>query len=152
MILVCNLGVLGIAGTPQGSILVMTDADWAGDVKDRRSYSRIAVCVKGSAENTWCPFFNASSTKQNMVFLSSGESELMALVGGACEGNRIEGPMEQDVPSLSWYCCPVHRQCSSVGLLETQGCKSTHSPRGYEGLLHASLGNGAGAAHPESAW
>ena len=28
----------------------------------------------------------ASSKKQNMVCLSSGESELMALVGGACEG------------------------------------------------------------------
>ena len=34
-----NLDVSGIAGTPQGSVLVMTDADWAGDVKDRRSYS-----------------------------------------------------------------------------------------------------------------
>ena len=28
----------------------------------------------------------ASSKKQNMVCLGSGESELMALVGGACEG------------------------------------------------------------------
>ena len=28
----------------------------------------------------------ASSKKQNVVCLSSGESELMALVGGACEG------------------------------------------------------------------
>ena len=63
----------------------MTDADWAGDVKDRRSYSGIAVWVKGSVENTWYPVY-ASSKKQNMVCLSSGESELMALVGGACEG------------------------------------------------------------------
>ena len=75
---------LEIAGTPQGSI-VMTDADWAGDVKDRRSYSGIAVRVKGSVENTWYPVY-ASSKKQNMVCLSSGESELMALVGGAFEG------------------------------------------------------------------
>ena len=69
----------------QGSVLVMTVADWAGDVKDRRSYSGIAVWVKGSAENTWYPIY-ASSKKQNLVCLSSGESELMALVGGACEG------------------------------------------------------------------
>ena len=63
----------------------MTDADWAGVVKDRRSYSGIAVWVKGSVENTWYPVY-ASSKKQNMVCLISGESELMALVGGACEG------------------------------------------------------------------
>ena len=85
MIVGCNLDVPGIPGTPQGSVVVMTDADWAGDVKDRRSYSGIAVCVKGSVENTWYPVY-ASSKKQNMVSLSSGESELMALVGGACEG------------------------------------------------------------------
>ena len=81
----CNLDVLGTAGTPQGSVVVITDADWAGDVKDRRSYSGTAVQVKGSVENTWYPVY-ASSKKQNMVCLSSGESELMALVGGACEG------------------------------------------------------------------
>ena len=80
-----NLDVPGIAGTPQGSVVVMTDADWAGDVKDRRSYSGIAVWVKGSVESTWCPVY-ASSKKQNMVCLISGESELIALVGGACEG------------------------------------------------------------------
>ena len=81
MIVGCNLDVPGIAGIPQGSVVVMTDADWAGDVKDRRSYSGIAIWVKGSVENTWYP-----SKKQNMVCLSAGESELMALVGGACEG------------------------------------------------------------------
>ena len=85
MIVGCNLDVPGIAGIPQGSVVVMTEADWAGDVKDRRSYSGIAVWVKGSVENTWYPVY-ASSKKQNMVCLSSGESELMALVGGACEG------------------------------------------------------------------
>ena len=84
MIVGCNLHVPGIAGIPQGSVVVMTDADWAGDVKDRRSYSGIAVWVKGSVENTWYPVC-ASSKKQNMVCLSSG-AELMALVAGACEG------------------------------------------------------------------
>ena len=85
MIIGCNLDVPGIAGTSQGSVMVTTDADWAGDVADRRSYSGIAVWVKGSVENTWYPV-HASSKKQNMVCLSSGESELVALVGGACEG------------------------------------------------------------------
>ena len=85
MIVGCNLDVPGIAGTPQGSVVVMTDAEWAGDVKDRRSYSGIAGWVKGSVENTWYPVY-ASSKNQNMVCLSFGESELMALVGRACEG------------------------------------------------------------------
>ena len=62
--------------------LVMTDADWTGDVKDRRSYSGIGAWVKSSVENTWYPVCS-SSQQQNMVCLSSGESEL---VGGACEG------------------------------------------------------------------
>ena len=47
MIIGCNLDVPGTAGTPQGSVVVMTDADWAGDVKGR-SYSGIEVWVKGS--------------------------------------------------------------------------------------------------------
>ena len=53
------------------------------DVKDRRSFSGIAVWVKGSVEDTWYPVY-ASSKKQIMVCVSSGESEMMALVGGAC--------------------------------------------------------------------
>ena len=66
MIVGCILDVPRIAGTPQGSVVVMTDADWAGDVKDRRSYSGIAVWVKGSVENMWY-FVYPSSKKQNMV-------------------------------------------------------------------------------------
>ena len=86
MIVGCNLDVPGIAGISQGSVVVMTDADWSGDVKDRRSYSGIAVWVKGSVENTWYPVY-ASSKNQIMLCLSSGESdELVTLVGGACEG------------------------------------------------------------------
>ena len=59
MIVGCNLDVPGIAGIPQGSVVVMTDADWAGGVKDRRSCSGIAVWVKGSI---------ASSKKENGQF------------------------------------------------------------------------------------
>ena len=87
MIVGCNLDVPGIAGSPQGSVVVMTDAGWAGEVKDRRSYSGLAVWVKGSVENTWYPVY-ASSKTQN---LSSGESELMAFVGGAFDGIATRG-------------------------------------------------------------
>ena len=105
MIVGCNLDVPGIAGTPQGSVVVMTDADWAGDVKDRRSYSGIAVWVKGSVENTWYPVY-ASSKMQNMVCLSSGESELMALVGGACEGIATRGQWAKcAIAHLGRLCC-----------------------------------------------
>ena len=83
----------------------MTDADWAVDVKDRRSYSGIAVWVKGSAENTWYPVY-ASSKKQNVVCLSSGESELMALVGELARESQRE-TMEQKCASarLKRLCC-----------------------------------------------
>ena len=50
MIVGCNLDVPWyswyLACIPQGSVVVVTDADWAGDVKDRRSHSGIAVWVK----------------------------------------------------------------------------------------------------------
>ena len=70
MVAGCNLDVPGIAGIPQGSVLVMTDADGAGDVKDRRSYSGIAAWIKVSAGDMWYPVY-ASCKKQNMVCLSS---------------------------------------------------------------------------------
>ena len=41
-----SLDVPGIADTPQGSVVVLTNAAWAGDVKNRRSYSGVAVWVK----------------------------------------------------------------------------------------------------------
>ena len=122
MIVGCNHYVPVIAGTPQGSVVVMTDADWAGDVKDRRSYFGIALWVKGSVENTWY-----------MVCLSSGESELMALVGGACEGIAT-----RDQWSKLCKCSPgtiVLCTDSSAALGFAQGCESTHSPRGREGLF-----------------
>ena len=132
----CYLDVPAIAGTLQGSVSVIIGADWAGDVKNRRSNSGIAVLVKGSVEDTWYPVY-ASSKKQNMVCLSSGESELMALVGGACEGIATRDQ------------CPVHGQRSSTRIREAEGRKSTHSSRGHEGLLHAGLGNGTWTAQFE---
>ena len=55
MVAGCNLDVPGIAGIPQSSVLVITDADGAGDVKDRRSYSGIAAWIKVSAGDMWYP-------------------------------------------------------------------------------------------------
>ena len=75
MMVGCDLDVPGIAGTPQSSVLVMSDADSAGDLKDRRSYSGIAACINGSVEDTWYLIVYASSKKQNIVCLSSGVSE-----------------------------------------------------------------------------
>ena len=79
----CNLDVPGIAGTPQGSIVAMTDA----------------VCVFQETEH-------------------------------------------QDVQLLTCDDCSVHGQRSRSGARETQGCESTHSPRGHESLCYAGLGDG----------
>ena len=67
-------------------------------------------------------------------------------------GYRNERPMEQIVQMLTWDDCAVHEQFSSSGIRETQGCESTHSTRGHEGLLHAVLGNGSRTANLEGAW
>ena len=50
---------------------MVPDAGWAGDVKNRHSYSGIAVWVKGIVEDTWYPVY-ASSKKQNMVLFEFG--------------------------------------------------------------------------------
>ena len=136
---------------PQGLVVVMTDADWAGDVKDRRSYSGIEVWVKSSGENTWYPVY-ASSKKQNMVCLISGESELMALVGGACEGIAMRGQWSKLCKSSTWDDCAVYGQLSNFGIRETQGCESTYSPRGHEGPLCAGLGDGTWTTYLEGTW
>ena len=48
MIVGCNLDVSCIAGTPQCSVLVMTDADWAGNVKDHQRPSQLFwICSLG---------------------------------------------------------------------------------------------------------
>ena len=77
-----------------------------------------------------------------MVCLSSGESEFVTLVGGACEGVQL----------LTWDDCAVHGQFSSSGICETQGCESTHSPRGHESLFYASLGVETWTTNREGAW
>ena len=60
--------------------------------------------------------------------------------------------MEQDVQLLTWDDCALHGQFSSSVIRETQGCESTHSPRGHEGLFYAGLGYGTWTANLEGAW
>ena len=73
-----------------------------------------------------------------MVCLSSGESELLALVGGACEGIAT-----RDQWSKLCKCSPgtIVLCTDSSAALEfvKRKCESTHSPRGHEGLLFAGL-------------
>ena len=143
----------GIAGTPQGSVLVMTDADWAGDVKDRRSYTGIAVWVKGSAENIWYPVY-ASSKKQNMVCLSSGESELMAF--GPVELARVSqqetnGARCASVLLVLLSCARTAQQ--RWASVKRKGCKSTALVTVDTKIYFMqALGNGTWTAHLEGAW
>ena len=60
--------------------------------------------------------------------------------------------MEQIVQMLTQDDCAVHGQLSSSGIRETQGCESTHSQRGHEGVLYAGLGNGTWTTHIEGTW
>ena len=66
-----DLSLTYVKDTPE-AIIVYSDADWAGDVKDRRSTSG-NVFLLGGAAITW------SSRKQSSVALSTVEAEYMAL-------------------------------------------------------------------------
>ena len=101
-----NLDVPGIAVIPQGSVVVIGNRCSVGWRRQRPSHlSWNCSFVKSSVENTWYPV-HASSKKQNMVCLSSGESELMAL------------------QMLTWDDCAVHGQLSSSGICETKGVRA----------------------------
>ena len=55
-----------------------TDADWAGNVTDRRSTSGYFTFVGGN-------FVTWRSKKQNVVALSSAEAEFRGMTKGICE-------------------------------------------------------------------
>ena len=55
----------------------------------------------------------------------------------------------QIVQILTWDDCAVYGQPSSSEICETQGCESTHSPRGHEGLFYAGLGDETWTTHFE---
>ena len=66
--------------------------------------------------------------------------------------SQHERSMGQNVQLLALDGCAVHGQFSSSGIRETQGCESAHSPRGHEGLLYASLGDGTWTTNLDGAW
>ena len=134
----CKLDALG---TPHDSVLAMTDADWERDVKDRRRYSGTAAWVRSSVEDTWYTVY-ASSKKQNMVCLSSGESELMALVGGACEGIATPNQWSNLCNCSAGTIVPCTDSSAALGFVRRKTGQPTYKTRAHKILLHASLGNG----------
>ena len=79
----------------------------------------------------------ASSKKQNMVCLSSGESELMALVGGACEGIATRDQWSK------------LRKCSTATIVL---CTDSSAALGFVKRKGASRRDGTCTANLESAW
>lgn len=65
------------------NVEIYSDADWAGDILDRRSTSGYCSYVWGNLV-TW------KSKKQQVVSRSSAESEFRALALGICEGMWIQ--------------------------------------------------------------
>ena len=82
----CNLDVPGIAGTPQGS--VVCDDQMRIGLETSRIVAAILALLCGSRVLLKTPGIRCMRLPRSRtwVCLSSGESELMALVGGACEG------------------------------------------------------------------
>ena len=69
---------------PNSTVVVesITDADWAGCKRTRRSRTSIQVYVAGSMVASYV-------RSQRSIALSSGESEFIALVGGSSEALYI---------------------------------------------------------------
>ena len=79
---------LQIRKSPLAGISIFTDADWAGDVDDRRSTSGFAVFV-GPNLISW------SSKKQPTVSRSSTEAEYKALANGAAEAKWVDSLLKE---------------------------------------------------------
>jgi len=80
--------------TSEMSLLGYVDADWAGDVNDRRSISGYTFVTAGAAIS-W------SSKKQPSVTLSSTEAEYMAAAAAAKEATWLKLLFSEIEPSLS---------------------------------------------------
>ena len=76
------------------SLLGYVDADWAGDVNDRRSVSGYTFVMAGAAIS-W------SSKKQTSVALSSTEAEYMAAAAAAKEATWLQILFSEIEPSLT---------------------------------------------------
>ena len=63
----------------------------------------------------------ASSKKQNMVCLSSGESDLMALVGGACEGIATRDHWSKMCNYSPWKIVLCTDSSAALGFVKRKG-------------------------------
>ena len=73
-----NLGLM-FKSNNEGELVGFSDADWAGDLNDRKSTSGYVFLVSGSSVS-W------RSKKQSCVALSTAEAEYMLLASAAHEG------------------------------------------------------------------
>ena len=85
-----------------------TDADWNGNCATRRSASSAVLTVNGIV-------VHCSSRGQKVVSLSSAESELHALVSGACDGICLKHSLQfltgdDDVHHICWVDNSATRQ------------------------------------------
>ena len=72
----------------QRCVEVLTDSDWAGDIKTRRSCSGGLIRVGGTLIHHW------SKTQQTLT-LSSGEAEMNASVKAISEGIGVTELLEE---------------------------------------------------------
>ena len=72
----------------------VTDADWAGCRRTRRSRSSLQLYVGGS-------FVGSAVRSQRSIALSSAESEYLALVSGACEALYVADVLKFLVDGLA---------------------------------------------------
>lgn len=102
-------------------LVTFTDADWSGSRGHRHSTSAGVHAINGL-------IVFASSRGQKVVSLSSSESELHALVSGACDGVFIKSTMMFLVNE------EVHHVC----LLDNSSTRQTAQKKGSGKLRHVS--------------
>ena len=117
-------GVLFTKNANYQSIEAYTDADWAGDVGDRRSTSGYFTFVGGNLV-TW------RSKKQNVVARSSAEAEFRGLANVLCETLWLR-LLLQDLGYLSEQ--PIQLFCDNKA-----ACDIAHNPVQHDRTKHVEV-------------
>ena len=81
--------------------------------------------------------------EQNMICLSSGEAELMALVGGACEGIATRDQWSKMCGYANGTIVLCTDSSAVFCFVKRKGGNSTNTTCGHKDLLHACLGHGS---------